>query len=689
MNLFVVFYSSHVFSFTGEIVTTGAINLVILPLFDFNITSPLNGSIYYFNISDGNLVDGFYEFPIDVNITTLSDVTSWSYFVYSEDYGDYLIDVDYSPNSSVYFRSGWNNLTLAAVNSDFNIFYNETVLFYVNVSNSAPIINLIQGQIIYACEGEMLDYAFNVTDYDDELDMSSLSMQPFSPFILKLGGLARLSSTIFGSRFYTSPFVFNKADIGIFLKRIYVNDRVTSDSKNVTIQVLEVNDVPEFENMGSYLIYRVGDNASFIHQWIVNDVEDGDSFSGNWDFNLSYSDNSEFNLFVINEFGVMNFTADNNSMLGTYGLKACLRDNALSSPHENLSTSCLSDGGANVVCDDFFLTVTDTNRAPEIVSYLPNESFLTTSTGTVIDFSVSLYEQDANPVDFNWYLDGVLVNYNVSNGSLYSSDGLSYSFPCGVDGEHVMLINATDGELSDSVNWTVSVNGAVCTVSPNSGGGGSGGKSIWCYEEWACEQWNECLSVLGALNSKLLLLDDFYDYIDKCKQLGFNESICGFQIRNCFDLMNCSNDVFRVSKPEGRQTCNFVLNPSCNDGVKNCHGGDCELLIDCGGPCKQCATCSDGVKNQNEGGIDCGGPCPYPCEIEEAKLGISYVLIGLLILILGIVIVIMYFVYRFIMLLLGKREKEEKENKGFDFSGFHRKGKIKNLLKGLRREEER
>jgi len=53
---------------------------------------------------------------------------------------------------------------------------------------------------------------------------------------------------------------------------------------------------------------------------------------------------------------------------------------------------------------------------------------------------------------------------------------------------------------------------------------------------------------------------------------------------------------------------------SCFDGIQNCHDGACEEGVDCGGPCKPCPSCSDGIQNQGEEGIDCGGPC-LPCTV--------------------------------------------------------------------------
>jgi hypothetical protein len=62
----------------------------------------------------------------------------------------------------------------------------------------------------------------------------------------------------------------------------------------------------------------------------------------------------------------------------------------------------------------------------------------------------------------------------------------------------------------------------------------------------------------------------------------------------------------------GGATYGAIPKPSCFDGIENCHDGSCEEGIDCGGPCRSCPTCSDGIQNQGEEGIDCGGPCD-PC----------------------------------------------------------------------------
>jgi predicted nucleic acid-binding Zn ribbon protein len=86
-------------------------------------------------------------------------------------------------------------------------------------------------------------------------------------------------------------------------------------------------------------------------------------------------------------------------------------------------------------------------------------------------------------------------------------------------------------------------------------------------------------------------------------------------------------------------------------------------MIDCGGPCSPCPTCSDGIQNQAETETDCGGPCPNICQsevplLQPKRVQTIYIFIALvLFLILGIKL------YQMIQLkiLLGKRKTEEEK----------------------------
>jgi len=109
--------------------------------------------------------------------------------------------------------------------------------------------------------------------------------------------------------------------------------------------------------------------------------------------------------------------------------------------------------------------------------------------------------------------------------------------------------------------------------------------------------------------------------------LGFNKTI---------------EEAINGTKPPTVRGCYFTLFPDCEDNIQNCHHGDCEELVDCGGPCEPCPeTCSDGIRNQGEFGTDCGGPC-RPCfrEMPALAIGRSLMYIFLIIIILILVLIL-------------------------------------------------
>ena len=100
--------------------------------------------------------------------------------------------------------------------------------------------------------------------------------------------------------------------------------------------------------------------------------------------------------------------------------------------------------------------------------------------------------------------------------------------------------------------------------------------------------------------------------------------------------------------PNLTRGCFYVETPNCVDGVKNCHEGSCEVLVDCGGPCDKCDSCRDGIQNQGETGVDCGGPC-LVCILEKPNEGIQILriviyAISIIFILVLIILVIRYFV---------------------------------------------
>lgn len=162
------------------------------------------------------------------------------------------------------------------------------------------------------------------------------------------------------------------------------------------------------------------------------------------------------------------------------------------------------------------------------------------------------------------------VNFSVSDGLLTSS--------------RAVLIEITKGYCGDSACnngetcITCERDCGKCTTPPSGGGAGTGGggansqgtgssessaggdgaadsgdtRREECVESWVCTEWSEC-------------------------------SASGLQTRDCIDRARCGTE---KNKPPTEQECIYA--GTCNDKLKNCHDGDCEEGIDCGGPCPAC-----------------------------------------------------------------------------------------------------
>jgi len=219
------------------------------------------------------------------------------------------------------------------------------------------------------------------------------------------------------------------------------------------------------------------------------------------------------------------------------------------------------------------------------------------------------------------------------------SSELEYNFGCGVSGNHTIQAVVTDGELNDSVSWNLTLEYVECPVSPLGGGGGGGGKRIYCEEKWGCGEWQQCQNLKEIYEQGWVSEETNLLIKERCELMNYSEEFCGFQQRLCRDYNYCKTE---HDKPGEIRECYYTENPTCNDNIKNCHDGSCEILVDCGGPCEACPSCSDGIKNQNEEGIDCGGVCrpciELPWTTKAFKLIITYSLLILFLLAVFLVI---------------------------------------------------
>ena len=217
---------------------------------------------------------------------------------------------------------------------------------------------------------------------------------------------------------------------------------------------------------------------------------------------------------------------------------------------------------------------TITNRAPVLISTMPNETWNEDTILTGRDLDDYFIEPDGETLT---YTSTGVTNIDVSIDNIthvvtYTPQGNFY-------GDRTVKFYAYDphNARADSNIVYLSVIDVPEPVStPAAAGGGGGGTRIICEELWECSAWGACLP-------------------------------SGIQTRTCIDLADCGTE-FR--KPFESMDCEYV--GTCSDLIKNCHDGLCEEGVDCGGPCPPCPTCFDGIQNQGEEGIDCGGPCK-PC----------------------------------------------------------------------------
>jgi len=548
------------------------------------------------------------------------------------------------PNITVV--GGYNKIEVYANDSSGNN-YSDEVIFNV-ITYSAPVIQGINSSI-YVCENESLDYAFWVLNNDSgSLEFIIQPMKPFyiSPMVYT-GGETLVNANIVSG-------ILNKSYVRTFenpyLETISVDDGVYSDSVETNIYVIELNNPSDVENIGVKTFWSQGENSIFYEVVSVNDIEDGTESSGNFTFNLTWLDRENF--FDISSLGIMNFSF-NNSHLGIHNLSLCVKDLGIDYIHPNISL-CSQNGDSIEKCQNFSITVTDLNRAPYITDYYPENLSFETQEGIATYLNITSYDPDYTIPDVYWYIDNVLVEYDSGN----SVEELFYIFGYDAAGEHIINATITDGLLNDTMFWNVSVlDRAPSLPTISSGGGGGGGATSECIPLWVCGLWNTCNQIDVGIDKGEISKYDAKTIKDLCVANYLKPDKCGFQIRDCVDLNNCN---IITGKPYETRMCKYFENPDCHDNITNCHHGSCEVLVDCGGPCIACPTCSDEMQNQGEEGIDCGGPCPWKC-IEEKpsfkKINIIH-LILILLLILIIIIII-----KIIKILRYKRKFKEYEDK--------------------------
>jgi len=447
---------------------------------------------------------------------------------------------------------------------------------------TAPTILLEQSDF-FACETSQFSLQFQTIDNIEQ--SLNIDLTPIKPFFVR--ALGNSTAELFSSN-------LTKEQAGkIHELTLSASNPDAIETKKVGVKVIEINNPPKLETMKVQTI-SLDETNSFSKQISARDIESQ---------TLTFKSNflSGEKLFDISPSGLIE-TALSEANAGIYEIEICAQDSGLRNLDEQ-TEFCGENGEKKFACDKFQLTLALRNNQPTITGNAPKKTELNTTEGEEIIFSIETFDPENSLPDIYWYVDSELKEFH---SGLNADKLFSTLFECDSAGLHSVKAEITDGLLNDSLIWSVRV-GEDETCEPKI-------SQTQCGEKWACDSWSECQDALQSNQFGTLSGEDFDKISTDCRNLGIADELCGFQLRLCEDINSCETE---DNKPSQVQACRFIENPSCSDGIKNCHDGFCELAVDCAGDCASCLTCSDGIKNQNEEGIDCGGPCSAVCPAKN------------------------------------------------------------------------
>ncbi len=466
------------------------------------------------------------------------------------------------------------------------------VLSRVVSANSAPIISGLDSEIL-VCESSKFSLEFEVAELDGE--SLTVGISPSGPFFIRpVSYQAPITKLEIFSDNLTKLFSDKTYEHTVF-----VTDGELIDSKEIKITVLEANNPPNIERIPIETI-DLNKTDKFRKEIKLIDQESGNPQQGRFSFTVS--DSLDLLEMTIDNKGVINYNAS-ESHLGVHDVTVCATDSGIEDLEGKIGI-CAPTEIESTTCGTFQLAIVKGNSPPTILAFNSSNSSSKIIGTQKTSFQIFKYDPDKINPDTYWYVDNKLKKIDTGK----SSDIFVYSFGCDVWGRHKVKAVISDGLANDSIEWTFDIVNTACPegIIPRETIGEAS-----CEEKWGCLDWGLCQNAMQSNAAGNLGLAEYEDLKQKCTARGLDENTCGYQIRACIDTSAC-NTISR--KPLEIMPCHFSLEPSCSDGIQNCHSGMCEFLTDCGGPCNPCPTCSDMIKNQDEEKVDCGGPCPDQCE---------------------------------------------------------------------------
>jgi len=489
-------------------------------------------------------------------------------------------------------------------NQSYSFNLGDTYVFYLNVSGSSEIdtwwftlVNLKNSVIVNESAYFLPNETFNAVAFSNELRIYANDSSNF----------------------------------------IYNNNVTFYVSIPVTPPYFEALDTEIFGCEGSSLNYRVnvtdigGDN---LIPYVIP------SYSLFYPNPLSFTGGTNVSFYIIS--GELSKTSAGGANAGS----------------KSYETNISITDDTSIDSQDINITIIEINNPPYLTP-VENQS-VQTGTNTTFSYQIQVEDQEEGEEDSG------NLNFNVSiidsEGAsseffnINSTGDVSFEVNSSIAGVYNLTFCVEDNGLASphpnissecntggsslfscsEATLTITEEEVTITPTPSPRGGGGWPAPKKCTPKWVCEPWYNCENLEKALDIELITFPDYSQILAKCSINNWNQIFCGVQTRECTDLRYCNTT---DSKPTTLQECYYTREPSCKDEIKNCHDGSCELLVDCGGPCPACPTCSDGIQNQGEKGVDCGGPC-IQCKLEKPQIRKSCLLYLLLIIIIILLLAI-------------------------------------------------
>ena len=166
--------------------------------------------------------------------------------------------------------------------------------------------------------------------------------------------------------------------------------------------------IEELETINFSIDAEDPDGNNLVYSWKLDNVET--STLATYDFTTDYSSAGDYVV-----------TLDVTDGFGTKGVSKTRNDISYS----------------------WDITVTNVNRAPEIISYEPTNLTINLDIDPTVDFSVTAEDPDLDDLTYSWTVDGI----EEGTESTFSFDFIDDTFE--------VIVTVSDGDLEETITWSV------------------------------------------------------------------------------------------------------------------------------------------------------------------------------------------------------------------------------------------